>query len=334
MSDVYEAELVVERREFAADGRARPHPAPPDGRAAARLGARRPRRPGPRPGPGAAVLAVRRPGRPDRLADRRAARAGRARRIRPCARAGEAGRQVAGARSAQPLRAAPGAALPLHRGRHRHHPDPADAGGGRGGGRRVAPAVRRPHPRLHGLHRRAGGATATGSPSRPQDEAGLLDLGSVLDALPEDALVYCCGPGPLLDAVEERCPAGGAARRAVPGRRSNRPRRDGGVRGRAGAERPYADRRRRACPCWTPCARRASRCSPPAPRAPAAPARPTCSTAMPDHRDSVLTAEEREAGETMMICVSRCRGKNWCSTCDPPDADAPGGVSPRRSGPR
>ncbi|MET9969595.1 oxidoreductase, partial [Streptomyces sp. NPDC006356] len=29
----------------------------------------------------------------------------------------------------------------------------------------------------------------------------------------------------------------------------------------------------------------------------------------PDHRDSVLTAEEQESGETMMICVSRCRGK-------------------------
>jgi ferredoxin len=26
-----------------------------------------------------------------------------------------------------------------------------------------------------------------------------------------------------------------------------------------------------------------------------------------DHRDSVLTAEERESGEVMMICVSRCR---------------------------
>lgn len=27
-----------------------------------------------------------------------------------------------------------------------------------------------------------------------------------------------------------------------------------------------------------------------------------------DHRDSVLTDEERASGETMMICVSRCRG--------------------------
>ncbi len=27
-----------------------------------------------------------------------------------------------------------------------------------------------------------------------------------------------------------------------------------------------------------------------------------------DHRDAVLTAEEQATGETMMICVSRCRG--------------------------
>lgn len=39
----------------------------------------------------------------------------------------------------------------------------------------------------------------------------------------------------------------------------------------------------------------------------------TCETEVvegePDHRDSVLTEEERAAGETMLICVSRCRGR-------------------------
>lgn len=39
----------------------------------------------------------------------------------------------------------------------------------------------------------------------------------------------------------------------------------------------------------------------------------TCETDVlegePDHRDSVLTDDERAAGETMLICVSRCRGK-------------------------
>ena len=39
----------------------------------------------------------------------------------------------------------------------------------------------------------------------------------------------------------------------------------------------------------------------------------TCETdvlaGVPDHRDSLLTADERAAGETLMICVSRCRGE-------------------------
>ena len=38
----------------------------------------------------------------------------------------------------------------------------------------------------------------------------------------------------------------------------------------------------------------------------------TCETRVlegePEHRDAVLTAEERDAGETMMICVSGARG--------------------------
>jgi ferredoxin len=29
---------------------------------------------------------------------------------------------------------------------------------------------------------------------------------------------------------------------------------------------------------------------------------------VPDHHDAVLTTEERDLGETMMICVSRARG--------------------------
>jgi ferredoxin-NADP reductase len=41
----------------------------------------------------------------------------------------------------------------------------------------------------------------------PQDELGHIDLASELADLPEGTLVYCCGPEPLLAAVEERCPA-------------------------------------------------------------------------------------------------------------------------------
>ncbi|QNS07190.1 PDR/VanB family oxidoreductase [Streptomyces xanthii] len=41
----------------------------------------------------------------------------------------------------------------------------------------------------------------------PQDELGHIDLASELAELPEGALVYCCGPEPLLAAIEERCSA-------------------------------------------------------------------------------------------------------------------------------
>ncbi|MFE9095731.1 PDR/VanB family oxidoreductase [Streptomyces sp. NPDC007264] len=145
----------------------------------------------------------------------------------------------------------------------------------------------------------------------PQDETGLLDLAPVLDDLPDGTLVYCCGPGPLLDAVEARCPSGALhVERFRPRVRDSEEdgAEDGGFdvvlsrSGRtltvpagvsvletvraAGVEVLYS------CTEGT--------CG-------------TCETdvleGVPDHRDSVLTAEEREAGETMLICVSRCRGK-------------------------
>ncbi len=141
----------------------------------------------------------------------------------------------------------------------------------------------------------------------PEDETGLLDLPAVLDGLPSGTLVYCCGPGPLLDAVEERCPPG--VLRVDRFRPKERPAGAGGafevvlsrsgrtltvppevsvldaVRG-AGVEVLYS------CTEGT--------CG-------------TCETDVlegePDHRDSLLTEEERACGETMLICVSRCRGR-------------------------
>jgi ferredoxin-NADP reductase len=141
----------------------------------------------------------------------------------------------------------------------------------------------------------------------PQDEVGLLDLAAALDGLAEGTLVYCCGPGALLDAMESRCPAGVLhVERFRPVERPGGPdaefevelRRSGkrvtvpagtsvldAVRG-AGVEVLYS------CTEGT--------CG-------------TCETDVlegaPEHRDSVLTEEERAGGETMMICVSRCRGE-------------------------
>ena len=46
---------------------------------------------------------------------------------------------------------------------------------------------------------------------QPQDEEGILDLDSVVGTVRDDTVVYCCGPEVLLDAVEAKCaswPAG------------------------------------------------------------------------------------------------------------------------------
>ncbi|MFJ8357709.1 PDR/VanB family oxidoreductase [Streptomyces sp. NPDC093984] len=140
----------------------------------------------------------------------------------------------------------------------------------------------------------------------PQDETGLLDLASVLDDVPDGTLVYCCGPGPLLDAVEERCPAG--TLRVERFQPKERPAGDDGEfevvlaqSGRTLTVPPHVSVldtvRDAGVEVLFSCTE--GTCG-------------TCETDVlegtPDHRDSVLTPEERESGETMMICVSRCRG--------------------------
>ncbi|MCX5062715.1 PDR/VanB family oxidoreductase [Streptomyces sp. NBC_00201] len=141
----------------------------------------------------------------------------------------------------------------------------------------------------------------------PQDETGLLDLGSALDDLPEGTLVYCCGPGPLLDAVEERCPTerlrverfSPKAQVGVENSEFEVELAQSGRTVTVAADVSVLDAVRAAgvevlfsCTEGT--------CG-------------TCETDVlegtPDHRDSVLTDAERESGETMMVCVSRCRGK-------------------------
>ncbi|MGP2439922.1 PDR/VanB family oxidoreductase [Streptomyces sp. JW3] len=141
----------------------------------------------------------------------------------------------------------------------------------------------------------------------PEDETGLLDLAPVLDGVPDGTLVYCCGPGPLLDAVEGRCPP-----RILRTERFH-PKEQLAVAngefevvlarsGRTVAVPPdvsVLDAVRAAgVEVLYSCAE--GTCG-------------TCETevleGMPDHRDSVLTEAERAAGETMLVCVSRCHGK-------------------------
>jgi len=141
----------------------------------------------------------------------------------------------------------------------------------------------------------------------PQDESGLLDLAAVLDGVPEGTLVYCCGPGPLLDAVEARCPAGllhverFAPKEQLAGENTefDVELAQTGTTVTVPADVSVLDAvRASGVEVLFSCTE--GTCG-------------TCETDVldgtPDHRDSVLTDEEREAGETMMICVSRCRGK-------------------------
>ncbi|MGW2492154.1 PDR/VanB family oxidoreductase [Streptomyces sp. NPDC001606] len=145
---------------------------------------------------------------------------------------------------------------------------------------------------------------------RPQDETGLLDLSAYLGAPQPDTAVYCCGPGPLLDAVEQYCAANGG-----PEPRMER------FQPRAQAASPDA-------PFQLVLARSGLTLSVPEHTSVLETVRAagvevlfscaegTCGTCetdvlegVPDHRDSLLTAQERAAGQTMMICVSRCRGE-------------------------
>jgi len=142
---------------------------------------------------------------------------------------------------------------------------------------------------------------------RPQDETGLLDLDTLLGTPQDDTLVYCCGPEPLLNAVEQRCT--GWPRRSLHVERfSAKP-----LTAPARAEAFEVELARSELTLTVPPDRSIlqvveeagvgvlSSC-----------AEGTCGTCEtpvlhgePDHRDSVLDDDEKQAGNCMMICVSR-----------------------------
>jgi cytochrome P450/ferredoxin-NADP reductase len=141
----------------------------------------------------------------------------------------------------------------------------------------------------------------------PQDETGLLDLDALLGTPRPDTLVYCCGPEPLLAAVEERCHAWPSRSLHVE-RFSARP-----LSAPVRAEAFDVELARSGLTLTVPPGRSIldvveaagvgilSSC--------AEGTCGTCETAvldgLPDHRDSVLTDAERQGGDCMMICVSR-----------------------------
>ncbi|MEU8273270.1 PDR/VanB family oxidoreductase [Microbispora bryophytorum] len=164
----------------------------------------------------------------------------------------------------------------------------------------------------------------------PQDETGLLDLDALLGVSRADTLVYCCGPEPLLAAAQERCASWpkGALRveRFVPSARSGagtaedtaEDTAEGTAGGTAAGRAEGAFEVELALTGTTltvPEGRSILEVVEEAGVAVLSSCREgtcgTCETAVlggvPDHRDDLLTEEEREAGDVMFICVSRAR---------------------------
>lgn len=141
----------------------------------------------------------------------------------------------------------------------------------------------------------------------PQDERGLIDLPGLFRQVREDTLVYACGPEPLLRAAEESTAhwpkdslrlerfAPKAVERTLPDTAFEVEFAESGTVVRVGAEETILEAAEQAgLPVISSC--KTGTCG-------------TCETPLlagrADHRDSILTASEQEAGATMMICVSR-----------------------------
>jgi ferredoxin-NADP reductase len=141
----------------------------------------------------------------------------------------------------------------------------------------------------------------------PQDEYGLLDVASFLGKPDTATAVYCCGPEALLLAVEQMCqswPRGALHVERftpVPGA-AHGPRTSFEVQlARSSVTLPVPPDRSileviQGAGITVEFSCQEGTCG-------------TCETAVldgvPDHRDSLLTDDERAANDTMMICVSR-----------------------------
>jgi len=145
----------------------------------------------------------------------------------------------------------------------------------------------------------------------PEDKMGLLDLVTALARASDDTHVYCCGPEPLLHAVEDASadwPQGALhverfkARDDLPdddGREFEVVLRRSGMTLRVPPGQSILDAVAEAGVA-VPSACREGTCG-------------TCETAVlegePEHRDSVLTPTEQKVNDCVMICCSRARSE-------------------------
>ncbi|BCJ56985.1 cytochrome P450/oxidoreductase [Micromonospora endophytica] len=147
----------------------------------------------------------------------------------------------------------------------------------------------------------------------PQDEAGLPDLDGLIGGTGADTAIYCCGPGAMIDAVQRACDRTGRAGQLHVERFTAGDDLEvafdpatntafevhlarTGVTLSVPPEKRLIEVLRAAVPGLTyDCEK--GYCG-------------ACETRVlagtPEHRDSLLTEEERQAGRSMMICVGRC----------------------------
>jgi ferredoxin-NADP reductase len=143
----------------------------------------------------------------------------------------------------------------------------------------------------------------------PQDQRGLIDIDSFLGSPRPGAAIYCCGPGPLLDAVERATSAWPDNALHIERFRPKAGALDGpdapfdvildssSLRVHVAAGQSIVDACRLAG-VHIPTSCGEGTCG-------------TCETGVvdgvPEHRDSFLTPQERESNEVMMPCCSRAR---------------------------
>lgn len=143
---------------------------------------------------------------------------------------------------------------------------------------------------------------------RPQDETGMLDLVGLFSHPDEAAAIYCCGPEPLIAAVEKHAEAWPESTLHVE-RFTARP--------WAGEDRPFEIRLARSggtvtVPAGTSAVDALAAAGVQVPTSCREGVCGTCETivlaGVPEHRDALLTEEERADGDTIYPCVSRAQG--------------------------